>query len=654
MTERHFNASGPSSLSGQIVQSEFQPGVTYRLERRIGEGGMGQAFLALRQAPEGISPVVIKMVRPTVESGAQNAAGILVLKEAVALGRLNERVPPCPFVVRLVDTGSTYLNGPGRAPTPWLAVEYVHGGVEGTTLEERVKGTIERTGSAFDPARVAHVVKGLAAGLVAIHGVGVVHRDLTPGNILCCGFGEAEIVKISDFGIARPQGLAATFGGIPVGTLGYAAPEQCLPDSTGTGTFTDIFALACVVYFTLTGDTLFDSESPIATMIAIRDSKRASLLDAKSLSPELRNRPEACRALDAAIARGTALDPKQRPQEAPELAASLIPWLTETPTPPKPSRRLINSLINLSPPGDLSRWEWTIRHPSGGERIIQSAAWDTDGHCFAFTTTGPAFWNGQTWVDNLEISRNLPPGMSFARRIEAGGWLLGGAGGELAVYASDGVREVVRAPSIDIAYAVARVRFDDLLAAVGQRPGEPPSLWGMAARRWMKPVPLEGVAYVASLLRLDDARWLICGRLTQGHGFVAIYSPMQWEVNYLAVPQVRAFVSGATNPDRGLGLIVGSQGVALRVEGQRAVASLAESTPDLTAAAMDVLDREWVASLGRLWVRDPSRDPAWRGVWHDPSWNAPFVSIMADAGMLVAMTADGGILEGRASWRGMK
>jgi len=43
----------------------------------------------------------------------------------------------------------------------------------------------------------------------------------------------------------------------------------------------------------------------------------------------------------------------------------------------------------------------------------------------------------------------------------------------------------------------------------------------------------------------------------------------------------------------------------------------------------------------------------WRCVWHDPRWTAPFVSIMADAGILVAMTADGGVLEGRAPWHGV-
>ncbi|MEO8906176.1 MAG: hypothetical protein ABI488_26575, partial [Polyangiaceae bacterium] len=396
--------------------------------------------------------------------------------------------------------------------------------------------------------------------------------------------------------------------------------------------------------------TLFESDTLLKNMLAIRDSKRRSLLDAQALVPELRNRPDACRALDVAIGRATALDPTQRPQESLEFAASIVPWLTETPTPPRPSRRYINSLINLSPPGDLSRWEWTVRTP-GGDRIIRSAAWDADGHCFAFTTEGPCFWNGQMWVATPEIAKKLPQGMGFARRIEAGGWLIGGEGGQLAVFATDGVREVVRAPSADITFTQASGRFDDLLAAVGQTPGEAPTLWAMAARRWMKPMRLDGVAYVSALLRLDDSRWVICGRLTQGNGFAAIYSPMQWETTYLLTPTTRAFVAGASESDRGLGLVVGSQGVALRIEGHSAVVSVAEGTPDLTAAAMDVLDREWVASLGRLWVRDPARDAAWRSVWNDPTWQAPFVSIMADAGMLVAMTADGGVLEGRASWR---
>jgi serine/threonine protein kinase len=651
MTDRFSATPGPRSLNGVVIPSELQPQVTYRLERQIGEGGMGTAFLALRQAPDGLAPVVIKMVRAGFGTGpADAAAGMVVTKEAVALGRLNERVPPTPFVVRLVDTGAAELHGPTRPVTPWLAVEYVHGGIEGTTLEDRVAYGIERTGFAFEAGRAAHLVRCLAAGMLAIHGVGVIHRDITPGNILCCGFGEAEIFKISDFGIARPQGLAATFGGVPVGTVGYAAPEQTMPDTISVGTYTDVFSLACVIYFALTGTHYFDSHTPIQAMTLMRQKSRKSLLDGKHLAPEIRQRTEACRAIDQALARATAVEADRRPQEGQELAASLVPWLGDSPSAPRPGKRLMNSLLNLASPGDLSSWQWTVRHPPGGERAVLSAAWDVDGHCLTLAPDGPTFWDGHSWVKAREIAANLPGEMSFVRRYEAGGWLVGGPG-TLAVYATDGVREVHRAPQPELRFVHASGRMDDLLAAVAQRPGGPPLLYAMAARRWVRPVPLEGVSYVAALLRLEDTRWLVCGRLASGGGFAAVYTPLEWEVEFLSTPRTRAFVGGATEPERALGLLVGSHGVALRIEHMKASSTVAEGEPDLTAGAMDVLDREWVASLGRLWVRDPQRDQQWRSVWGDPAWTAPFISIMADAGMVVALSADGGIIEGRAGWQ---
>jgi eukaryotic-like serine/threonine-protein kinase len=401
----------------------------------------------------------------------------------------------------------------------------------------------------------------------------------------------------------------------------------------------------------LTGDEYFPADTPIQAMLMMREKKRRSVLEGRALSPDLRKRTEACRAIDAILARATSLAPEQRHQDAQELANALIPWLTENREPPKPSRRLVNSLLNLASPGDVSSWTWTTRHPPGGDRVILSAAWDVDGHCFAFTSRGPEFWNGQDWISARDVARDLPAGMAFARRFEAGGWLVGGEAGTLAVYSTEGVREVVRAADPNVAFSHASGRFDDLLAAVGQRPGEPPTLWAMAARRWLKPLPLEGVAYVAGLLRLDDERWVICGRMQHGTGFCSVYTPTQWETTVLLAPRTRAFVSGASEPERGLAIVVGSDGVALRIEGNEALSSVADGAPALTAAAMDVLDREWVCSLGRLWVRDPARDLSWRPVWQDQNWQAPLVSMIADAGMVVAMTADGGILEGRAGWR---
>src|SRR4051812_31879200 len=162
-----------ATLEGASFSSERQPGVTYRIERALGGGAMAVAFAALRSSPQGQARVALKILRPLV-AGDAGAAALVVQKEAVALGRLNERVPATPFVVRLVDTGSVEAtDGERTYELPWLAIEYVHGGVEGTTLEERVEFCARSFGHAFDPERAANAVSCLASGLVAIHEVGV-------------------------------------------------------------------------------------------------------------------------------------------------------------------------------------------------------------------------------------------------------------------------------------------------------------------------------------------------------------------------------------------------------------------------------------------------------------------------------------------------
>jgi hypothetical protein len=191
-------------------------------------------------------------------------------------------------------------------------------------------------------------------------------------------------------------------------------------------------------------------------------------------------------------------------------------------------------------------------------------------------------------------------------------------------------------------------RLDDLVAAVGRRPGEPPTLWAMSGGRWLKPLPLPNVGSVAALVRLDDLRWLVAGRRAQGGGFAAIYSPMQWELSELGVPATRAFVNASSSLEREIGLVVGSEGFVVRVDADGTTTTRVHAQPDLSASALDVLDREWVTSLGTLWSRVFALGEPWRPAWADTTWGAPFVSLMADAGLVVAMTADGGIVEGRS------
>jgi len=636
----------PPTLRGRIIESDVQPGVRYQLERHVGEGGMGMAYLAWREAPDGVQPVVVKVVTPGAY-GDQVSPELVAQKEAVALGRLNECVPTCPFVVRFVDTGSTTIFG--RKPTPWIAIEYVHGGVEGTTLDDRLMYSVGKTGFAFDSGRAAHALRCLAAGLSAIHGVGVIHRDLTPGNVLCCGFGEAEIFKISDFGLARPTGLGRTFAGLGLGTPGFAAPEQVVQGEKALGFATDVFALASILFTMLTNDPLFEGDSPLMVYELTRGRDRRSILASANLSPELRDRPDACRAIDAAIARATALEPELRPATADEFAATVLPWLGDQIGPPRSSRRLMKSMLSLAAPADVAGFDWKIRHRPREDMIIQSAAWDTDGHCFAFTPRGPFFWSGEAWLGAKSALRDLPRGMTFTRRYEAGGWLVGGSGGTLAVCTTAGVRDLVLYPDSSLEFLDANGRFDDLITAVGRRPGQPPLLLAMSSRRWMKPLVLDGVQNVSGLLRLDDARWVVCGRLLDGNGFAAIYSPMQWELQPLNVPKTRAFVGGSSNLERELALVVGSNGVALRIEREECAVAVVQGAPDLSASAVDVLDREWAASLSTLWTRDSRSGQAFAPAWKDVAFQAPFINLIADAGLILAMSADGGIVEGHRS-----
>src|SRR4051812_41019013 len=83
---------------GLNVASETHPGVSYKIERQLGEGGTAVAYFASRIGPEGQSPVVLKIILPNIIMHAGETARMVVQKESVALGRLNERVPPCPFV----------------------------------------------------------------------------------------------------------------------------------------------------------------------------------------------------------------------------------------------------------------------------------------------------------------------------------------------------------------------------------------------------------------------------------------------------------------------------------------------------------------------------------------------------------------------------
>jgi serine/threonine protein kinase len=304
-------------LTNVVLESKRVPEVSYRLERVIGEGAQGVVFLATQLASDGEQLVVVKVLRPRAIREMPSLASAAIGKEIAALERLSGEAAPSPFVVRFLDTGTLRIRD-NALELPWLAVEYVQGGPEGTTLRARVADSLTRQGSAFDLVRARRAIMSMSAGLSAIHEVGVVHRDLNPGNVLCSGSGETESFKIADFGLARVSSVS-TFGSVLLGTPGYCAPEQSFPDKVGVGPYTDVFSLACCSYFILTGQPYFDAPTIPEMLVAVYGAERRSLRDTPGLCPELRADHALCAELDRVLARATAADPQVRPRSAEEL-----------------------------------------------------------------------------------------------------------------------------------------------------------------------------------------------------------------------------------------------------------------------------------------------------------------------------------------------
>jgi serine/threonine protein kinase len=633
----------------QTIPSEVRPGVGYRIERLIGQGGTARAYYAIRVGPDGQQPVVLKIILPQIVRASDRTASMVIKKEAVALGRLNERVPRCPYVVRFIDTGAIpFTLGAQLLSLPWLAIEYVNGGPEGSALDERITYSLRATGYAFDPDRAARAIHALAKGLEEIHAVGVVHRDLTPANVLCCGNGQTEMFKISDFGIARPVGLAVTFGNVAVGTPGYLAPEQSLSLKAPVGPHTDIFALAAVVYCILAGEHFFQARSAIEAFQEIQAPERRSLAHSRGLYPDLRANPAAVAALDAALARATAFDPNERPATAKLFADSVLPWLGDQPRSVHVSTRWLDCIDKLDVSASRIERDWLVRHPTGDQRIVLGAGWNADGHCLAATTTGLEYFDGVDWTALPEADCLEGRQVCNIKQLSPTNWLVTTGGARLVEVAREGTNVLYEGPDTSIDFVDIDGDIDDFAVVVGRSQGRQPLLCTLIAKRWMKPFELTEAAHVSAISRLDDRRWLVVGRDRFGQAWAGIYEPLSMEVTKLPVPVTRALLGCAVRRNKHVAVAVGSQGSILSLEQQRVGASAVPDASDLTVVTLDLAAQLWAASTGKIYFATEPLGSI-ECVWQEPAWRVPFVSIHAEMGQLLALTVDGGVVSCRSS-----
>jgi hypothetical protein len=597
----------------------------------------------------------VKLTLPNflIEAGA--SAALAIRKEVTALSRLNSKSPPTPYVVRSIDLSELWVRYSGEPiALPWIALEFVDGGAGGTTLRDRVERSVQETGAAFDVERAERAILCLTSGLSAIHSVGVIHRDLKPDNVLCCGAGLDEILKIADFGIARSAGMAGTFGQHAVGTPGYISPEQASADPARVGPWSDVYALAAVVFFILTGREYFQVATTLMALVASGRSQRPSLLDIPELHASFRSRPALCAALDQILAEATASKPELRPASADVFGARLLSALrTESrrfggrSAPPPPMGR---SRIDPFESTQAMGVQWSVLHHPQQPRAIRSVAWSGDGRCLAATDRGLAFWDGTAWSDVDLAGYPDPGGLRFVHRIDAGSWIVGGDGATMAWFDASGIRDVVQGPDPAMVTRLASGDPNDLGVIAFQ--GAMPMLYGVAAGRWLRPLPLEDAVSIEGLERFEDDAWVVAGRATDGGAFAAIYRPLMWEVQRLPTPPgFRRMTSCAADLRSRFRHAVfgGRDGHVLEyLDGQARPIAVA-GAPSIGAVAIDGLGRTWLAGERSLWSAWATRGLPFTEAFSTDELGAPFVSIHADDTVVLAVTANGGVVEGRTA-----
>ncbi|WP_308268418.1 serine/threonine-protein kinase [Yinghuangia soli] len=211
---------------------------SYRILRVLGSGGMGRVYLG--RNPGGRT-VAVKVIRPDLahDEGFRSRFG----REVAAARRVGSQ-----WTAPVLDADT-------ESDRPWLVTAYV----AGPSLYQAV----ERHGT-LPVSSVRALGAGLAEALLAIHGTGLIHRDLKPGNVLLSLDGP----RVIDFGIARALDASVhSRTGSTIGSPGYMSPEQI--DGRDIGPATDVFSLGSLLSFAASGETAFGSGNAQSLMYRI-------------------------------------------------------------------------------------------------------------------------------------------------------------------------------------------------------------------------------------------------------------------------------------------------------------------------------------------------------------------------------------------------
>jgi serine/threonine-protein kinase len=275
---------------------------SYRLEEKLGEGGMGEVWRARHRMLA--RPAAIKLIRPS--AGRQAGAGASAEavrrfeREAQVIARLRS-----PHTVDLFDFG---ISTDGA----FYYVMELLDGLDADSLVRRFGPT--------PPERAVYLLRQVCHSLSEAQSCGLVHRDVKPANIFLCRYGEEyDFVKVLDFGIVRAVRDPADPSPVHTqeqavqGTPAFMAPEQAM--ETECDWRADIYATGCVAYWLLTGQFVFTAETTMGLLLhhAQTPPTPPSARTGRPIPP----------ALDDLVLSCLAKDPADRPQSARELARRL-------------------------------------------------------------------------------------------------------------------------------------------------------------------------------------------------------------------------------------------------------------------------------------------------------------------------------------------